>query len=116
MANLAKGVEEVDIISSIPGIGKATALSIVSEFRDIRRFSTFQKMNAFAGIDIRFNDSGQLKTSGFITKRGNGVLRKILYNAVMSMKSAVVKNVHSKNYVIDWYNRRSRNVKIGKKK
>lgn len=116
MAQLAEDVEEVGIIDSIPGIGKATALSLVAEFGDIKRFATPQKMNAFSGLDIRFADSGQVKTKGYITKRGNGLLRTILYNTVIRMISTSSKNNNSGNSVVDWYRRRSIYESNGRKK
>lgn len=110
----ARGIEEVEILESIPGIGRTHAIGLIAELGDIRRFSTPQKLNAFIGIDLRFNDSGQIKSSGYITKRGNSVARKIMYTIVVNVIASSGKG--ESNALSDWYRRRAQNVSGSKKK
>lgn len=79
MITESKDLEEVELLETIPGIAASTAVTLVAELGDIRRFKTLQKLNAFVGIDIRFGDSGKVKISGCITKRRNGFARKQSY-------------------------------------
>ncbi|ADQ60571.1 transposase [Lactobacillus delbrueckii] len=51
MAKLAPK-RDLEILTSIPGIGKNTALRIISELGDIRRFNNPSQLNAFVVVDI----------------------------------------------------------------
>ncbi|TYC47892.1 IS110 family transposase [Weissella muntiaci] len=114
MYQVAESLDEVKVLESIPGIGLAGTLGLVAELGDIKRFSRPQKINAFLGLDIRFNDSGQLTTRGFITKRGNSAARKLLYRVTLSI--IATSRAGNNTSVSDWYNRRSKNETHGKKK
>lgn len=113
MVTASSEMNEVKILRSIPGLGDLAAVGLVAELGDIRRFTTPQKMNAFVGIDLIFNDSGQLKTSGFISKKGNSVARKLLYTSFLHV---IMADREQRLRVTQWYRKRSANVKRGKKK
>lgn len=113
MMDESKDLEEVELLETIPGIAASTAVTLVAELGDIRRFKTPQKLNAFVGIDIRFGDSGQVKTSGCITKRGNGFARKQLYQMFIHIIGADRKHELE---LTRWYYRRTENMTRGKKK
>jgi len=70
---------EVDIITSIAGIGELTAVHFLAEIGDISRFSRYQKLIAFCGTDPGVYQSGSMSKSGHITKHGNKSLRKYVY-------------------------------------
>ena len=73
---------EQKLLRSIPGIGPITAISFISEVGDINRFSCSEKLVAYAGLDSRVHLSGtSIKGNGYISKRGNKILRTRLYNA-----------------------------------
>lgn len=115
MVSIASKLDEFEKISAIPGFGAVSTVGIIAEFGNIRRFKTPQKMNAYVGLDLRFNDSGQYKSNGFITKRGNSSARKILYLTALNMiKVSKITNVD--NPVSRWYGYRSKNELNGKKK
>ena len=65
---------------SIPGIGPLSAAVIYAEFGDISRFSSPQKMLAFAGLDPGYYQSGTSAHSGHMVKRGSSYLRFTLMN------------------------------------
>lgn len=114
MNKFSKIIEEIEIIESIPGLGKVNTLCLVAELGNVRRFQTPQKMNAYVGIDLRFNDSGQFSTTGFTTKRGNSLARKILFDIGISI---IATSGHGQSSNIsDWYKRRVNSVKGSKKK
>jgi len=80
----AKGVDEYDLIRSIPGIGDKIAATILSEIGGIERFNHPKKLVAFSGIDPRVHESGKFKaTQNRMTKRGSSKLRQALYTAVI---------------------------------
>lgn len=71
--------KEIEILTSIPGIGYRTACQFMAEIEDIGRFGSYQKLIAFAGTDPAIYQSGQQRTSGRITKHGNSNLRRVGY-------------------------------------
>ena len=74
--------DEQRLLQSIPGVGPITAATFISEVEDIKRFKTPAQLAAYAGIDPRTHESGiSVKGKGYITKRGNKLLRTRLYNA-----------------------------------
>lgn len=74
--------KEQYLLQSIPGVGKITAVSFVSEVGDINRFKKPEQLVAYAGIDPRVHQSGtSVNGKGYISKRGNKILRTRLFNA-----------------------------------
>ena len=74
--------KEQYLLESIPGIGPITAASFISEVEDINRFKRPEQLVAYAGIDPRVHQSGtSINGKGYISKRGNKILRTRLYNA-----------------------------------
>jgi transposase len=74
-----------DLITSVPGIGPATALWLLAEIGDYRQFASAQSVAAYAGLSPREYLSGssvQKKTR--ISKTGNARLRKALYLPAMT--------------------------------
>ena len=70
---------------TIPGIGEISAASILSEYGDIKNFSSPNKMLAFAGLDPSINQSGTLEFNGKMVKHGSGHLRYAIMNSAMSI-------------------------------
>ncbi len=72
--------QQLDLLTSIPGIGWRTACHLLAELGDISRFANPRKLVAFAGLTPAQFESG---TSVFkrtrITKLGSCRLRKLLY-------------------------------------
>lgn len=70
------------LLQSIPGVGPQTAVTCISEITDIHRFPNAQKLTAWLGLDPRVHQSGtSIHGKGYITKRGNKLLRTRLFNA-----------------------------------
>ena len=91
---LSKTIEEYDSniesyvnelqpsILSIPGIGKLSCATIISEIGDINRFSSVDQLISYSGLDVRVYESGKyVATHSFPSKRGSHYLRYALYNA-----------------------------------
>jgi len=69
-------------ITTIPGIGDTIGAIILSEIGDIRRFDTPGKLVAFAGLDVKVNQSGEFSgTKNKISKRGSPYLRRAIWLA-----------------------------------
>ncbi|AFS01038.1 IS110 family RNA-guided transposase [Lentilactobacillus buchneri] len=99
MARLAQDLPELAILESIPGISVNTAVRLIGELGDIRRFTSANKLNAFVGIDLRHFESGEYIAVDHISKRGNPYARKILYRTILNMMvSARTKPSHINDY------------------
>ena len=68
---------------SIPGLGEISAASILSEYGDITKFSSPNKMLAFAGLEPSIIQSGTLESNGKMVKHGSGHLRYSIMNSAM---------------------------------
>ena len=71
-------------LSTIFGIGKYTALVITAFTNDISNFDTVKEYTAFFGLEPRINDSGDESQRKRISKKGNSIVRKVLYTCVLS--------------------------------
>jgi transposase len=67
-----------DLLTSIPGIGEATAALLIAELFD-KPSTSARQAAAFAGLVPRIAESGTGRTRGRLVKRGPGRLRKALY-------------------------------------
>lgn len=72
------------LLLSIPGVGNYTALTVAAEISDIGRFSESHKLCAYAGLVPSVRNSADTVHYGRITKRGSGMLRWVLNEAVKS--------------------------------
>jgi transposase len=67
-----------DLLTTIPGIGEATAAVLIAELFD-KRYASARQAAAFAGVVPRVAESGTLRTRGRLVKIGPSRLRKALY-------------------------------------
>lgn len=67
-----------NLLTSIPGVGYYSALLIMSEIGDIRRFSKTKQLCSYAGLVPSVYQSGNTLRRGRITKQGSRWLRWIL--------------------------------------
>jgi len=70
---------------SIPGLGEISAATILSEYGDIKNFTSPNKMLAFAGLEPSVIESGTLQSNGKMVKHGSGHLRYSIMNVAMSI-------------------------------
>lgn len=70
------------LLQTIPGVGPITAVSFIAEIQDVKRFNQSKQLVAYIGLDSRVHQSGtSVHGKGYISKRGNKILRTRLYNA-----------------------------------
>ena len=67
-----------DLLTTIPGIGEATAAVLIAELFD-KRYTSARQAAAFAGLVPRLAESGTLRGRTRLSKIGPGRLRKALY-------------------------------------
>lgn len=69
-------------LTSIPGVGTVLAATILSEIGDISRFSSADKLLAFAGLDPSVKQSGEFTSNqNRMSKRGSPYLRRAIWLA-----------------------------------
>jgi transposase len=86
IAALAKPDPRVQALMALPGIGKLTAMTVVAEIGDIRRFPTARKLCAWAGLTPAVRNSDRKVRHGHITKQGSPWVRGILQEAAQTAK------------------------------
>jgi transposase len=91
----ASRMDELEILTSIRGINTKTAVPFLAEVGDIKNYSCYKKLIAFAGLDPSVRQSGKFVGQSKISKRGNRHLRRAVY----LMASRVVEyNSYFKEY------------------
>lgn len=73
--------EEFNILTSTPGIGLITAMTMITEVGNINRFKTFSQFNSFIGFCPSEFSSGEHIHKGKMTARGHKTIRALLIEA-----------------------------------
>lgn len=74
----------VRVLTSIPGIGPWTAVSLRMEIGRIERFPSAEALTAYAGLDPRIHESGDTHRRMRISKCGRRRIRAVLYMAALA--------------------------------
>lgn len=69
---------DIERLTTMPGIGKYSALLIATEIGDIHRFPSSAKLCSYAGLVPSVYQSARTLRRGHITKEGNKLLRWII--------------------------------------
>lgn len=83
--NLKGMQKEMEILTSIPGVGFTTASAIMAEIGNIEEFSKPKELVSWSGLAPSINESAGKSSNGHITKKGNKFLRTILVLAANSI-------------------------------
>ncbi|WP_177240116.1 transposase [Streptomyces monashensis] len=71
LAQAAKADPRVKSLTALPGIGPLTAMVIVAEIGDIRRFPSARKLASWAGLTPTVRGSDRTVRYGHISKQGD---------------------------------------------
>ena len=83
MTRLAKQLPEYDTVLAMYGVGETTAVQLMAEIGDVRRFPRRSSIVGFAGVDPGVDDSGKHSAKSVpTTKRGSPHLRKTLFQII----------------------------------
>lgn len=85
LEKIAQEDEQVQLLQTIPGVGRRTAEVIVSILDDPRRFQNARQVSAYAGLVPDQRQSGQTNRMGSITRRGSRLLRSALVEVAWIM-------------------------------
>ncbi|MBL0687490.1 MAG: IS110 family transposase [Sulfurospirillum sp.] len=73
--------DDIKLLTSISGTGKASAASFLIELGDINNFATHKQLTAFIGTDPTIYQSGtSVNIRGSISKSGNSHLRRSIWH------------------------------------
>lgn len=81
LSRLPRYRNSVRLLSSIPGIGAITAMALLLELQDVRRFGRAERLAAYVGLTPSQYSSGDHIRMGRITGMGKGYLRGLLVEA-----------------------------------
>jgi transposase len=81
LINKKEYIRKIELLQSIPGIGKLSALILLLELADIKRFSSIDKLCAYVGLVPNTHSSGENDKVGGITSRGNSYIKNTLIEA-----------------------------------
>lgn len=98
IASISMDDDRVKLLMTIPGVNYFTALTVVSEIADIKRFITPWKLVAYAGLAPSQRDSADRRRRGRITKQGSRWLRFALVEAanIARMHDERLRSFHSR--------------------
>ena len=83
MVSLAKQLPEYDTVINLYGVGDITAVQLMAEIGDVRRFPNRNALVGFAGVDPCVDQSGKHNSrSNPTTKRDSSHLRRTLFQVV----------------------------------
>jgi transposase len=82
----AKADPRVKVLRTLPGAGEFTALVMVAEIGDIRRFPSARKLAARAGLTPTVRGSDLKVRHGHISKQGSAWLRWVMNQAAQTAK------------------------------
>lgn len=97
----AQTIPQVDLLTSVPGIGIYSALLVLAEIGEVQRFPSGKQLCSYAGLVPRVHQSGSTEYYGHITKEGSRWLRWI-------MVQAVHKTVQTENPIHRFYKKLAR--------
>ncbi|MFA6601643.1 MAG: IS110 family transposase [Candidatus Paceibacterota bacterium] len=78
----------VKLLMTMPGIGIITALTIIAEVDDFKRFKSGKNLASFAGLVPRQRSSGETVRYGSITHQGSEPLRTALVETAMRIRES----------------------------
>jgi transposase len=75
--------KNLDLVTSVPGIGPLTTMKLLTELESIDRFKGFDQLRSFVGFVPSTRSSGQNQVDTGITPRRNSPLRGALIESAM---------------------------------
>ena len=73
--------EDIGLLCSIPGIGLITAVTLISEIDNFKRFKNLDRFCSYVGLVPTTHSSGEKDSTGQITPRSNKSIRAVIVEA-----------------------------------
>ncbi len=105
MTKLARQLPEYETVRAMYGVGETTAVQLMAEIGDVRRFPCRSSIVRFADVDPAVDESGKyISASNPTTKRGSPHLRKTLFQIM----STIIQHAPADNPVFQFFDRKRR--------
>lgn len=98
LAQVARDRADVQLLMTIPGVSFYSAVGILAEIGDIRRFPDKQHLASYAGLVPKADNSGTRVAEHQPLKKGNAVLKAFLCTTVMAMLKATQETAVTRFY------------------
>lgn len=66
------------LVVTIPSIGLISAMTLLTEIGDIKRFKTIDQLCSYCGLTPLIHNSGETERTGGLSRRGNAFIKPIL--------------------------------------
>jgi len=76
--------EDVKLLTALPGIGVDSAVGLMLEIEDIKRFESCKKLCSYFGVHPTFKQSGDGTWGNYMSKKGRPAVRAILYMSALT--------------------------------
>jgi len=97
-------VKQIKLLTSIPGIGFLSAVTLVCEIGDISNFKNPKKLFAYFGLDPSVHQSGNFTSrTGKMSKRGSRIARRTLYMIAVVNIATNRKKKPNNQVLYDYY-------------
>ena len=106
LAQAAKASDACQILMSIPGVGVQTSTAFAAAVDDVDRFKRSRTIGAYFGLVPRRHQSGETEWTGRITKQGDAMVRKLLYEAANSILTRTKKSFALRTWALKIARRR----------
>lgn len=70
-------------LQAVPEFGTQTVAVLLAELGEVTRFQRLEQVVAYVGMDIEIKQSGKWRGQAKLSKRGSGLVRRMLYMAAM---------------------------------
>jgi transposase len=84
----------IEALMALRGVNLLTAVTVVAEIGDLRRFKNAPQLMAYLGLVPSEHSSGGTVRRGHITKTGNSHVRRVLVEAAWTYRYAARKTAH----------------------
>jgi transposase len=100
LLSIARDSDLAQRLMTVPGVGPIVALSFIATIDDANRFAKATDVGAYLGLTPRRYQSGEIDYSGRISKRGDGTMRKLLYEAASVLITRVQRFSPLKSWAV----------------
>jgi len=84
----------IEGLMALRGVNLLTAMTVVAEIGDLRRFDSAPQLMAYLGLVPSEHSSGATRSRGAITKTGNAHVRRVLVEASWTYRHPARKTAH----------------------
>jgi len=85
MVDMGRENQYCRLLMSVPGVGIVTATAFTAAVEDPANFKNSRSVGAWVGLTTKRYQSGEIDYDGHISRRGDGHLRTLLYEAATVM-------------------------------